>query len=69
MTREHARPGRTQVSDPEGRTVIAGYDAVLVSTDHDAVDYAMIAEHAKLVIDTRNVFARKGLGGANVVKA
>ncbi len=68
MTREHANlAGRRSVTLTA--EAIAGYDAVLVSTDHDAVDYAMIAEHAKLVIDTRNVFARKGLGGANVVKA
>jgi UDP-N-acetyl-D-glucosamine dehydrogenase len=33
---------------------IASYDAVLVSTNHSVYDYAMIAKHAKLVVDTRN---------------
>jgi UDP-N-acetyl-D-glucosamine dehydrogenase len=33
--------------------VLAGYDAVLLATDHDDFDYAMIARHARLVIDTR----------------
>jgi UDP-N-acetyl-D-glucosamine dehydrogenase len=30
------------------------YDVVLISTDHSCYDYAMIAKHAKLVVDTRN---------------
>ena len=44
-------------------------DAVLIVTDHDAVDYALVARHAALVIDTRNVMARTGLTGSNIVKA
>lgn len=36
---------------------IAAYDLVLLSTNHQAVDYALIAEHAKLLVDTRNAFA------------
>lgn len=34
-------------------------DAVLVATDHDKVDYEMVAEYAPLVIDTRNVVPTK----------
>jgi UDP-N-acetyl-D-glucosamine dehydrogenase len=41
-------------------------DAVLIVTDHSAVDYAMVARHASLVIDTRGVY-RDSL--PNVVKA
>lgn len=33
---------------------IGGYDAVLIATDHDGVDYDGLAQHAKLVVDTRN---------------
>ncbi|MFO1089208.1 MAG: nucleotide sugar dehydrogenase [Hyphomicrobiales bacterium] len=44
-------------------------DAVLIATDHDAIDYAKVATDAKLVIDTRNAMARKGLAGPTVVKA
>ncbi len=33
----------------------AGYDAVLVCTDHDGVDYAAISKTCELIIDTRNV--------------
>ena len=32
-------------------------DLVLVTTDHDAVDYALVAAEARLVVDTRNVMA------------
>ena len=36
---------------------IGEYDAVLVATNHSEVDYAMIAEAAHLVVDTRNALA------------
>ena len=32
-------------------------DCVLILTDHDAVDYGMLSEHATLVVDTRNAMA------------
>lgn len=33
---------------------LATYDAVLISTDHDDVDYDLVVQHSKLVVDTRN---------------
>ena len=45
---------------------VAGYDCVIVATNHAAIDWPMIAGKARLVVDTRN--ALDGLGG-NVVKA
>ncbi len=36
---------------------VRSFDLVLVTTDHDAVDYALIAAEARLVVDTRNVMA------------
>jgi UDP-N-acetyl-D-glucosamine dehydrogenase len=45
---------------------VAGYDAVLIATDHTAVDYALVAEHAQVIIDTRGVYRAPR---ANVVKA
>jgi UDP-N-acetyl-D-glucosamine dehydrogenase len=30
------------------------YDCVLVATHHAAYDWQMIADHAKLIVDTRN---------------
>lgn len=46
-----------------------GYDAVLISTDHDKVDYAALAELRIPVIDTRNAFASRGLPMDLVTKA
>jgi UDP-N-acetyl-D-glucosamine dehydrogenase len=67
-TREHANyTGRKSVA--LSAEVVEGFDAVLISTDHDAVDYALIHDHAELVVDTRNVMAKNGLTGKNIVKA
>jgi len=49
--------------------VLEAYDAVLVATDHDQLNYAVIANSARLIIDTRNVFARLGLSADHIVKA
>jgi UDP-N-acetyl-D-glucosamine dehydrogenase len=67
-TREHAAlAGRKSVPLDAGS--VAGVDCVLIATDHDPVDYALIGKHAKLIVDTRNACARAGLTGANIVKA
>jgi UDP-N-acetyl-D-glucosamine dehydrogenase len=58
-----------RVSTELTRAALAAFDAVLISTDHDAVDYALLREEARLIIDTRNVFARKGLKSQRIVKA
>jgi UDP-N-acetyl-D-glucosamine dehydrogenase len=46
-------------------------DCILILTDHDAVDYGMLGEHATLVVDTRNAMASVPLSRrrARVVKA
>jgi UDP-N-acetyl-D-glucosamine dehydrogenase len=49
---------------------LGGYDCVLISTHHAAYDWAFIAEHAKLIVDTRNAMAgMAGEGGARIVQA
>ncbi len=68
VTRKHTQlAGRR--SAPLSPEAVARYDAVLIATDHDGVDYAMIQANAPLVVDTRNVCARAGALGPNVVKA
>ena len=42
------------------------YDAVLVATNHDAFDYKLIAQHARLIVDARGVYRKPR---KNVVKA
>ena len=39
-----------------GTDAVAGYDCIVIGTNHDAFDYDMIQQHAKLVIDTRGVY-------------
>lgn len=67
-TREYqALKGRKSVDlSPE---TVAGYDAILVATDHDGIDYAGLAGNGALIVDTRNIFAKLGLAGENIVKA
>lgn len=38
---------------------LAAYDAVLIAADHSSLDYDNIASHARLVVDTRNVYFEK----------
>ena len=67
-TREHAHyTGRKSVA--LGNNDLAGYDAVLISTDHDAVDYEAVAKYSRLVVDTRNVMARRQIASENIIKA
>lgn len=48
---------------------LASYDAVVLTTNHAAFDYDLIAQHARLVVDTRNALASRMQGRANYVKA
>ena len=67
-TREHAKlAGRQSVALTA--EMLASADVVLIATDHDEVDYALVARHARLVVDTRNAMARHGVAAPHVVKA
>lgn len=60
------RRGRFDLASRElTRESLRSADAVVMLTDHTAFDYELIAAHAKLIVDTRGVFA----AGENVVKA
>ena len=49
---------------------IASYDCVLISTAHSSIDYAAIAQHAKLVVDTRDAMrAFESSMGTRLVRA
>lgn len=45
------------------------FDAVLIVTDHDSIDYERIAHEAKLVLDARNALGRRGLKGDRIFTA
>jgi UDP-N-acetyl-D-glucosamine dehydrogenase len=55
-------------SQPLTEETVLGCDVVLIATDHDEVDYGLLAR-ARLVIDTRNAMERRGVAAGNVVKA
>lgn len=67
LTREHAQLAgrRSVVLDPK---TVAAYDAVLVATDHDEVDYELLHAHSRLILDTRNALGRRGYRSARIVK-
>jgi len=67
-TREHPHwAGKRSVK--WNRRTISGFDAVLIATAHEAVNYAELAEWAKLIIDTRNVMATVSAAAGKVWKA
>lgn len=54
---------------PLTEETLRNHDAVLIATDHDDVDYALVIDNAPLVVDTRNVCARLGLAADTIYKA
>ncbi len=51
--------------DPDAES-IAGYDALLLATNHTKFDYAMFKQYARLIVDTRGVYLELA---ENIVKA
>jgi UDP-N-acetyl-D-glucosamine dehydrogenase len=45
---------------------IAGFDAVVLLTDHSDFDYGLILQHAQLIVDTRGKYRA---ANSKVVKA
>ena len=57
-------------SKPLTRESIEDYDALILATDHTAIDYDLLADHAPLLIDTRGALrSRAGRMGERLVKA
>ncbi|MGQ0675765.1 MAG: nucleotide sugar dehydrogenase, partial [Rhodospirillales bacterium] len=67
-TREHPRLAGIKGAKLRPAALKA-YDAVLICTDHDAVDYAAVVRHARLVIDTRNATRDVKSGRDKIVPA
>jgi UDP-N-acetyl-D-glucosamine dehydrogenase len=66
--REHARlAGRKSL--PWSDSFGASWDAGLIVTDHDGVNYAAPAEASPLVVDTRNACRKAGVTRPNVILA
>jgi UDP-N-acetyl-D-glucosamine dehydrogenase len=67
-TREHPKLAGRKSAD-WSVDALAQYDAVLISTDHDAVDYKTLAIAAPLIVDTRYACAKAGADMGRVVLA
>ena len=53
-THKMRRPDLQMHSVPLTAESLRSYDCVRVSTNHAAYDWQLVADHAKLVVDTRN---------------
>ena len=61
-TREHPQWAGTK-SVKWSRKIISAFDAVLISTAHDVVNYQQLVEWSPLIVDTRNVLAKEKAPG------
>jgi len=57
QTREHAELAGMKSVDWDEAT-LKKYDAVLISTDHDNIDWQLLCDTAPLIIDTRNALSK-----------
>lgn len=62
--RLHGRAGI--VPTPE---TIARFHVVLIATDHDDIDYPLLAEHAAIIVDARNALESRHLQARHILKA
>jgi UDP-N-acetyl-D-glucosamine dehydrogenase len=65
-TREH-KSLAGQRSVPLDPSTLAGFDAALIVTDHDGVDYAALVDGVPLVVDTRNATRHVDAGRERIV--
>ena len=67
-TREHPQWTGTK-SVKWSRKIISTFDAVLISTAHDAVNYQQLADWSPLIVDTRNAMSKYKTAPGKVWKA
>jgi len=68
-THKQRRHNLRMASKKLSAIMLAGYDAILISTDHSDYDYNWIVKNAKLVVDARNATAAVRRAGKKVIKA
>ncbi len=61
----HRRPVSVELTEKS----LAGYDCVVIITNHSCYDYQWIVDNSSLVVDTRNACAGISRGSEKVVKA
>ena len=68
-THKQRRHNLRMASKKLSAIMLAGYDVVLISTDHSDYDYDWIVKNTKPVVDARNATAVVRRAGKKVVKA
>jgi UDP-N-acetyl-D-glucosamine dehydrogenase len=56
-------------SVPLSKETLARYDCVLIATHHKAYDWQLVADHAKLIVDTRNALKNVKGNRSHIVAA
>jgi UDP-N-acetyl-D-glucosamine dehydrogenase len=51
------------------KAALKNFDAAVILTDHDDIDYAAVASEIPVIVDTRNAMARKNLASEKVFPA
>jgi UDP-N-acetyl-D-glucosamine dehydrogenase len=59
--------GHSKAGVSLNREVLERADAVVIVTDHSAVDYQLVADHARLIVDTRNATSKLKRSRARIV--
>lgn len=67
LTREHSSLAGLRSIELTAQA-ISSFDATLIVTDHDDIDYELIRGHAPLIVDTRNAFGRRGYREAKIIR-
>jgi UDP-N-acetyl-D-glucosamine dehydrogenase len=67
-TRQHQRLAGMRTA-PVDLTALAAYDAALIVTDHEGIDYQGLVDGCQLVVDTRNATRAVGRGHERIVRA
>jgi UDP-N-acetyl-D-glucosamine dehydrogenase len=60
--------GWEMTSEINVRAAVKTADCVVLITDHTDLDYGSVADNAKLIFDTRNVFQRLGYSEDKIVR-
>ncbi|HLP85228.1 MAG TPA: nucleotide sugar dehydrogenase [Phycisphaerales bacterium] len=56
-------------SVPLSAATLANVDCVVIVTDHRTIDWTLVGQHARLVVDSRNAMSRAQAPKARIVKA
>ena len=59
--------GHSKAGVPLNSEVLGQADAVVIITDHSGVDYQLVADHARVIVDTRNATSRLKPSRARIV--